>query len=126
MTLSGLRTLPFALMIAARPTPAPTRASRAAASADSPSRDLYCMELVSAPGFSGVSGRLELGHIAGPFTMAVTPDGRTRFRLILAAAGLPPPSSLGDYTAYVAWVATPTMDAIVRQDVVNNGRTKLG
>src|SRR3954468_3886534 len=126
MTLSGLRTLPFALMIAARPTAAQTRPCDAASSAESPSRDLNCMELVAGPGFSGVSGRLELGHIAGPFTVAVTPDGRTRFQLILSAAGLPPPSSLGDFTAYVAWVATPTMDAIVRQGVVNNGRTRLG
>ena len=84
------------------------------------------MELVAAPGFSGVSGHLELGHIPGPFTVAVTPDGHIRFRLILSAAGLPPPSSLGDFTAYVAWVATPTMDSIVRQGVVNNGRTTLG
>src|SRR3954471_21509109 len=126
MTLSGLRALPLALIIAARAASAQSRPCDAASSTDSPSRDLYCMELVAAPGFSGVSGRLELGHIAGPFTIAVSPDGRTRFRLIISAAGLPPPSSLGDYTAYVAWVATPTMDAIVRQDVVNNGRTKLG
>src|SRR3954447_6469196 len=126
MTLSGLRTLPFALMIAARPTAAQTRPCDAASSAESPSRDLYCMELVAAPGFSGVSGRLELGHIAGPFTVAVTPDGRTRFQLILSAAGLPTPSSLGDFTAYVAWVATPDMDSIVRQGVVNNGPTRLG
>ena len=125
MTFSGLRALPFALIIAARPTAAQTRPCDTE-SASSPSRDLYCMELVAAPGFSGVSGRLELGHIPGPFTIAVTPEGRIRFRLILSAAGLPPPSSLGDFTAYVAWVATPSMDSIVRQGVVNNGRTTLG
>ena len=84
------------------------------------------MELVAAPGFSGASGRLELGHVPGPFTMAVTPEGRTRFQLILSAAGLPPPSSLGDFTTYVAWVATPTMDSIVSQGAVSNGRTRLG
>jgi len=84
------------------------------------------MELVAAPGFSGVSGHLELGHVPGPFTVAVTPGGRIRFRLTLSAAGLPPPSSLGDFTNYVAWVATPTMDSIMRQGVVNNGRTTLG
>jgi suppressor of ftsI len=84
------------------------------------------MELVAAPGFSGVSGRVDLGHVPGPFTVAVTPEGRTRFQLILSAAGLPPPSSLGDFTTYVAWVATPTMDSIVRQGAVSNGRTRLG
>ncbi|MFL5472777.1 MAG: multicopper oxidase family protein [Gemmatimonadales bacterium] len=126
MTLSGFRVLPFALILGTGPALAQTRPCDAASSPDSPSRDLYCMELVAAPGFSGASGRLELGHIPGPFTTAVAPDGRIRFQLILSAAGLPTPSSLGDFTAYVAWVATPDMDSIVRQGVVNNGRTRLG
>ena len=56
-----------------------------------PSRDLYCIELVSAPGMEGVSGRLELGHIPGPFTVAAGADGRLRYQLTLRAIGLPPP-----------------------------------
>src|SRR5882724_10653439 len=91
-----------------------------------PSRDLYCMELVAAPGMTGVSGRVELGHPSGPFTVAVGPDGRPRFRLILSAAGLPPPASLGRYSAYVAWLATPTMGSIARLGAVRNGSTALG
>ena len=40
-----------------------------------PSRDLYCIELVPAPGIDGASGLVELGHVPGPFTVAVTADG---------------------------------------------------
>jgi suppressor of ftsI len=91
-----------------------------------PSRDLYCIELVPAPGITGVSGRVELGYVPGPFTVAVGSDGRPRFRLILSAAGLPPPASLGNYRTYVAWVAPPTMDSMVSQGAIQNGRTSLG
>jgi FtsP/CotA-like multicopper oxidase with cupredoxin domain len=95
-------------------------------SALGPSRDLYCIELVPAPGITGVSGRVELGHIPGPFTVAVGPDGRPRFRLILSVAGLPSPQSLGSYRTYVAWVTPPMMDALVSQGAVRNGRNPLG
>src|SRR5215218_5609766 len=103
MPFSGLRALPFALIIGGRPVLAQNRPCDAASSAASPSRDLYCMELVAAPGFRGASGRLELGHVSGPFAMAVTPRGRTRVQLIRAAAGVPPPAALGDLSTYVAW-----------------------
>jgi suppressor of ftsI len=91
-----------------------------------PSRDLYCIELLAPPAVSGVSARVELGHQAGPFSIAMTPDGRIRYRLIFTAAGLPSPRSLGPYRTYVAWIATPTMDSIARLGEVRNGRTALG
>jgi suppressor of ftsI len=74
----------------------------------------------------GVSGRLELGHIPGPFTVAASADGRLRYQLTLRAIGLPPPERLGDYRSYVAWVAPPTLDSVIRQGVVRNGSTALG
>jgi FtsP/CotA-like multicopper oxidase with cupredoxin domain len=91
-----------------------------------PSRDLYCIELIAAPGINGVSGRVELGYIPGPFTIAVTPDGRPRFQLVLSAGGLPSPASLGNYRTYVAWVTPPTMDSVVSHGAIGNGRTVLG
>src|SRR5918995_5207564 len=94
--------------------------------ADGPSRDLYCIELVAAPDSRGASGRVELGHIPGPFTIAVSPDGRPRYRLTLSAAGLPDPSTLGGYSTYVAWVAKPMMDSIVKHGTIRNGSTRLG
>ncbi len=96
------------------------------ASRNGPSSDLYCIELVPAPGIAGVSGRVELGHIPGPFTVAVGADGRQRYQLTLAVAGLPAPAELGKYRTYVAWVTPPTMDSPVRQGTVANGRTRLG
>jgi suppressor of ftsI len=90
-----------------------------------PSRDLYCMELVPAPGIAGISGRVELGHIPGPFTIAVTPDGRLRYRPIISIAGLPSPESLGKFRTYVAWVAPPTMYPVMKLGEVKNGKVTL-
>jgi suppressor of ftsI len=90
-----------------------------------PSRDLYCMELVPAPGIVGVSGRVELGHIPGPFTIAVSPDGRLRYRPIISLAGLPSPQSLGKFRIYVAWVAPPTMYPVLKLGEVKNGTVAL-
>jgi suppressor of ftsI len=83
------------------------------------------MELVAAPGVAGVSGRVELGHIPGPFTIAVSPDGRLRYRPSISIAGLPPAESLGKFRAYVAWVAPPTMYPVMKLGEVKNGTTTL-
>jgi suppressor of ftsI len=83
------------------------------------------MELIPAPGISGVSGQIELGKVAGPFTVSVGPDGRPRQQLILLAAGLPSPSTLGSYRNYMAWVTPPTMDSIVGLGPIQNGRSTL-
>jgi FtsP/CotA-like multicopper oxidase with cupredoxin domain len=91
-----------------------------------PSRDLYCIELVPAPGIHGASGLVELGHVPGPFTVAVTPDGRPRHRLTVSLSGLPAPGSLGKYRAYVAWVAPPSMHPIQRLGEIVDGRADLG
>jgi suppressor of ftsI len=90
-----------------------------------PSHDLYCMELVPAPGIEGLSGRVELSHIPGPSTIAVTPDGRLRYRPIISIAGLPAPSALGKFRSYVAWVAPPVMYPVTRLGVVKNGSVSL-
>ena len=90
-----------------------------------PSRDLYCIELVPAVGIRTGSGRVELGRAPGPFTVDATADGQLRYTPSLTLSGLPTPSSLGRYSVYVAWVATPTMDRVSRLGVVANGRTIL-
>jgi suppressor of ftsI len=119
--------LPLALTLAVGPAPAAALQRPCEAQAPlGPSRDLYCMELIPAPGIAGVSGRVEFGYAPGPFTVAVAPDGRSRFRLTLSADGLPSPSGLGSYRAYVAWIAPPTMDSVVRLGAVRNGKTLLG
>src|SRR5947199_6060800 len=72
-----------------------------------PSHDLYCIELVPAPGVTGVSGRVELAIPAGPFTVGVTADGDTRFIPVVSVTGL----SAG---TYVAWAVTPQMDTVIK------------
>jgi len=90
-----------------------------------PSRDLYCIELIAAPRITGVSGRVELLVRPGPFTVDVTASGVLRFSPVISLEGLPPPASLGAYSTYVAWVATPVMDAVSRLGEVRNGRAEL-
>ena len=84
-----------------------------------PSHDLYCVELVAAPGVSGVSGRVELASPPGPFTVAVTADGHSRFIPIFYLSGLP---STG---TYIAWATTPQMDSLIKLGEVNNGSVTL-
>ena len=94
-------------------------------SATGPSRDLYCIELVPAVGIRDAAGRVELGRTPGPFTVDVTADGHLRYTPALTLSGLAAPSSLGRFTAYVAWVASPAMERVERLGVVSNGRTVL-
>ena len=84
-----------------------------------PSHDLYCIELVPAPGIMGVSGRVELAYPPGPFTVAVTADGRPRFIPVVSLQGLPASAT------YVAWAAPPLMDPVLKLGEVQNGSTTL-
>ncbi len=92
-----------------------------------PSHDLYCIELVAAPGVTGVAGRVELAKPAGPFTIAVTLDGRTRFLPIASISGLPRTTHDAPRTdvVYVAWAASPQMDTLFKLGVVRNGSVAL-
>jgi len=89
------------------------------------SRDLYCIELIAAPRIVGASGRVELLMRSGPFTVDVTASGVLRFSPVITLEGLPAPASLGPYSTYVAWVATPVMSPVLRLGVVRNGRAQL-
>jgi len=86
-----------------------------------PSHDLYCIELVPAPGVAGVSGRVELAIPPGPFTVAVTADGHSRSIPVAFLTGLP--ATRGG--TYVAWATTPQMDSLIRLGEVKNGRVTL-
>ena len=90
-----------------------------------PSRDLYCIELIPVPGVSGAAGRVELAYLPGPFTVAALADGRLQYRPIAFLSRLPPTSSLGPFTHYVAWITPPTMDSVRRLGVVREGTTSL-
>lgn len=72
------------------------------------------------------TGHVRLVFAPSPFGVAVTPDGRARYLARITAAGLPEPSSLGPYTAYVAWEASTDLKAWTRLGRITNGVTTLG
>lgn len=77
----------------------------------------------AAPGAAGVA-RLRYAH--SPFGVAVTADGRARWMLHFTLAGLPPAATLDGAQGYVAWAASPDLDAWDRLGTVRNGTTVLG
>ena len=123
----------LALSLAAAPV---TRGQAIAASAPAtcpdsvglpmPTAPNFCADLIPTPDLQTATGVLELGQAATPFGVAVTRDGEPRFRLATRIDGLPPPSALGRYTAYVAWATTLSMDSTVKLGSVHNGQTALG
>lgn len=86
----------------------------------------FCSELVAVPDLPATIGMMELQPVRSPFGVAVTPDGRLRHRLVVDIDSLPPPSRLGSYTRFTAWVYTLTMDRELKLGDVHNGRISLG
>ena len=93
--------------------------------APGPSRDLYCIELVPAPGLEQVQARVELSYIPTPFTIAVTRDGVPRYRPVLTTSELPVPSTLGAFATYMAWAMAPDMRRTIRLGALTSERTTL-
>jgi suppressor of ftsI len=89
-----------------------------------PSRDLYCIELISADA-DEARGTAELNWPGGPFTVAVGVDGTHRWRLTMALAGLPESMLVGPRAGFVAWVSPPSLDSFIKLGVVRNGETTL-
>jgi len=93
---------------------------------DGPSPDLYCMELVAAPGLDGVAGHVQLDFVPGPFTISVTREGRQIYRPQLTVTGLPPVQDIDSTArAYVAWVTTPVFSPMINLGEVANGTVTL-
>lgn len=90
--------------------------------------DLRCFELVATPAAGdSASGRVELLHAPGPFTVRVTPDGEHVWRLGIALDRLPDPSSIDPAArAYVAWVTTPILRPFLRLGPVRRGEQVVG
>jgi FtsP/CotA-like multicopper oxidase with cupredoxin domain len=63
---------------------------------------------------------------SSPFTVSVDESGRQLFAPVITLANLPEPSTLGPYSAYVAWAVTPDLALDVKLGLVANGRTELG
>ena len=92
-----------------------------------PSADLYCLELIARPDVPQIRAMVELGRAESPYDVAVTALGNQRYDATLELGDdLPPPQSLGPYTAYVAWVAPPSLAPMTNLGEVKAGRTHLG
>lgn len=89
------------------------------------SGDLHCFALLPVPGIDRASGRVELARVPGPFTVAVTPQGVPIVTPVITLAGLPDPATLGPYSTYVAWVASPMMYPVTSLGPVSVGRTQV-
>ena len=91
-----------------------------------PSRSTYCMRLVPVPELRRLSGAVELHRAPSPFTVTVSAEGIFVYQPVIALHGLPKPSTLGPYAAYVAWAATSNFVDEVKLGPVREGRTPVG
>jgi hypothetical protein len=58
--------------------------------------------------------------------VAVTADGRHSYDVVLSLSGLPAPSAIGPYNAYVAWAASTDLRSWTRLGAVTNGEATVG
>jgi len=86
----------------------------------------YDIPLFSTPKVPAAQGRARLVFAPSPFGVAVTADGRASYDVQITAAGLPDPSTLGAYTAYVAWAASTDLAHWYRLGTIANGTTTVG
>src|SRR5687768_8631677 len=87
----------------------------------SPSRDLYCIELIPAPGVTA-SGRVLLGRRPLPFTIDVTREGHVRYWPRITVENLPAPRAF-DARVYVAWAVPPMMYPYTRLGTLGGDRS---
>ncbi|MEO8334659.1 MAG: multicopper oxidase family protein [bacterium] len=87
---------------------------------------LLCTDLVPTPDLTQVTAALEIMPVASPFGISVTADGHPRHRLTMSIADLPSAKTLGDYSVFVAWAYSVSLDSAVKLGTVKNGRSDLG
>jgi hypothetical protein len=71
-------------------------------------------------------GEARLIPNGSPFGIGVTVDGHASYGVRITAEKLPRPDSLGRFTSYVAWAATPDLTQWTRLGVARNGTTTVG
>ena len=86
----------------------------------------YDIALFNTPKTPTAHGQARLVFAQSPFGVAVTADGRASYDIEIEAAGLPDPSTLGAYTAYVAWATSTDLAEWHRLGVVKNGTSTVG
>jgi len=86
----------------------------------------YDIQLHNTPRTPNAQGTARLVFAGSPFGVAVTADGHASYDVQLAVSGLPEPSTLGAYKAYVAWGVTTDLKQWRRLGAVANGRSTVG
>ena len=86
----------------------------------------YDIKLLNTPKTPTAQGTARLVFAPSPFGVTVTADGRSSYDVQLSLTGLPDPTTLGPYSAYVAWVTTTNLDKWHRLGAVGNGSTTVG
>jgi hypothetical protein len=86
----------------------------------------FDIALFNTPKVPKAEGKARLVFAESPFGVAVTADGHARYDARITVAGLPAPSTLGAYSAYVAWAVTPDLKEWKRLGVVHNGENTVG
>ena len=71
-------------------------------------------------------GTARLVFAESPFGVTVTADGHASYDVQLNLSGLPEPSALGPYKAYVAWGVTTDLKQWRRLGPVGNGESTVG
>ncbi|MEO7987836.1 MAG: hypothetical protein ABI766_15015 [Gemmatimonadales bacterium] len=86
----------------------------------------YDIALFPTPRAPGAEGQAQLVPNGSPFGIGVTEDGRASYDVRISAKRLPPPESLGRFSAYVAWATTTDLTQWVRLGAIGNGTTTVG
>lgn len=86
----------------------------------------YDIALFNTQKAPSAQGTARMVFAQSPFGVAVTADGRASYDIEIQASGLPEPSSLGTYTAYVAWAASTDLAEWHRLGAVKNGTSTVG
>lgn len=86
----------------------------------------YDIPLFATAKAPAAAGSARLVFAQSPFGIAVTADGRAQYDVQIVASGLPAPSSLGAFNAYVAWAATTDLQRWDRLGTITNGTSTVG
>jgi hypothetical protein len=86
----------------------------------------YDIALFNTAKASKAKGKARLVSAESPFGIAVTADGHARYDVHIDVTGLPSPSTLGAYKAFVAWEVSPDLSQWTRLGSVQNGTSIVG
>jgi hypothetical protein len=116
-SVGGLLVIP-GLAFVGKPKPPVTPVS--AAMCNAVGNEIVPLQPTGAVATAG--GEIELKPVMSPFGVSVTTDGRYQYDATATVKNLPAASSMGPYTTWVLWVATPSLDKIRNLGAITNGQ----